>query len=107
MLEISDNFLRTEDPLAWDEIQLMREEAVTIGEAPTVRKGREPYMRNNRANVTFSQDFGVYSDLEVGYTHRLLKNDDPAIVSNQSHNPFFNLATGPRSGSESCPTWST
>ncbi len=94
MLEISDTFLRTEDPLAWKEIEFMREEAVTIGEAPTVRKGREPYI-NNRANITFSHDFGVYSNLEIGYTHRLLDNDDPTIVSNQSHNPFFNLAYRP------------
>ena len=94
MLEISDTFLRTEDPLSWEAIEFMREETVTIGEAPTVRKGREPYI-NNLANVTFSHEFTPSSNLALGYTHRLLDNEDPTIVSNQSHNPFFNLAYRP------------
>ena len=44
ILEISDTYLRTEDPLAPEEIALVREEETTIGQAPTVRKGRQPYM---------------------------------------------------------------
>ena len=94
LLEISDNFLRTEDPLAWEDIQFLREEAETIGEAPTVRQGRDPYVRN-LANITFTHDFNDHDSLETGYVYRLLNNSNPDIVNNQSHNPFFGLSYWP------------
>ena len=89
-LEISDRFLRTEDPLAREEIETMREQEVVLGEAPTVRTGRQPYITNT-AGTVLTHRFGRDSLFDAGYTYRLLDNDDPQILDNQSHQAFTGL----------------
>lgn len=93
-LEITDRFLRTEDPLSEEEIETMREQEVVLGEAPTVRVGRQPYITNTAA-INLNHRIGRYSAFDMGYAYRLLNNDDPQVLDNQSHNAFAALAYWP------------
>jgi len=93
-LEISDRFLRTEDPLSGEDIDILRQQQAALGQAPTVRVGRQPYT-TNEASVSLQHRLGRDSSVDLGYAYRLLDNDDPLILDNQSHNAFAGLAYWP------------
>jgi len=71
-LDVSDSFLRTEEP---DE-----EENIII------RRNREPYYTNS-ASLNLTCQFGKSDSFKLGYLHSILENEDPDIEDNERHNP--------------------
>ena len=88
-LEFSNNFLRTEDPVAQDRITAEEGQVEETGDT-TVRRGREPYYRN-RARVNISHQFGREDRVYAGFLYGLLRNDDDQIEDNDEYRPSVGL----------------
>lgn len=75
-IDVSDAFLYTEDPLDLEEF--------------VVRRDRQPY-HTNSASVNLTHQFGEEDSFEIGYTYRMLRNDDPEVENNHGHNPAASI----------------
>ncbi len=81
-LQLSDNFLYTEEPNA-----NLTEEVI---EDATIRKGREPYYQNS-TNISLYHQFGKADSFSIGYGYRFLENEDPDVEDNSAHEASFSL----------------
>lgn len=100
-IEIGDDFLRSEDSLDSDEIDLIRSEDPLLELDPTIRRGRNTYIRNvARGQYTYS--FGAENDFYVGYINRLEDNSEDDEEDSMEHNPYsgFNYWFNPLNGLE-------
>ena len=70
-LQVSDTFLRTEQPVSETD--------------PTLRRNREPYYTNT-AGIGLTQEFGASNSIGFQYAHSMLENEDPAVEDNQRNN---------------------
>jgi hypothetical protein len=95
-LDFSNNFLRTEDPLPKEEIDIIRGTIPPPQGDTTRRVGREPYYRN-RASVRLTHRFGQENQFSFGYSNDLLDNDDDV----------FNEDSQTNSGSAGITYWFT
>jgi hypothetical protein len=82
-IEFSDDFLRTEDPVARDRITAEGGRVEETGDT-TVRRGREPYYRN-RARLDGSYQFGREDQVYAGFLYGLLRNDDHQVEDNNEY----------------------
>ena len=80
-LEGSDFFLHTETPVA--EYHFMIEETET-----TLRRGRDTY-HTNTAAIDLIHDFGPENQVDLGFEHYFLDNNDPALDDSEYHRPFL------------------
>ena len=81
--EFSNDFLRTEDPVARDRISAEGGRVEETGDT-TVRRGREPYYRN-RARLDASHQFGREDRVYAGFLYGLLRNDDNQVEDNDEY----------------------
>jgi len=81
---ILDRFTYTEDPLRSENIAVIRTEEPTVPIDMTERKTRRAYM-TNYAGIDLNHQFGKYDSFNLGYSHTLLNNDDPAYEDKQDH----------------------
>ncbi len=89
--KISDDFLRSEDTLSRDEIELIRSDDPLLELDPTVRRGRNTYTRNV-ANIQFNYGFGAENDFFLGYKNRLVENGSSLEEDSMGHNPYIGFA---------------
>jgi hypothetical protein len=82
-LEFSNNFLRTEDPVAQDLVTAEGRRVEETGDN-TLRRGRDPYYRN-RARVNASHQFGREDRVYAGFLYGLLRNDDDRVEDNDEY----------------------
>jgi len=87
--EFTDDFLRTEDPVARDRITAEGGRVEETGDT-TVRRGREPYYRN-RARLDASHQFGREDRVYAGFLYGLLRNDDNQVEDNDEYRPSVGL----------------
>ena len=85
-LDVSDSFLRTEDPLADADIVALRVEDATAQIDNTVRTSRQTYYTNS-ARINLTHKFREKNSFNLGYTHYILENDDETIEDKESHSP--------------------
>ena len=88
-LEFNDYFIRTEDPVAQERITAEGGRVEETGDT-TVRRGREPYYRNN-ARVNISHQFGREDRVYAGFLYGLLRNDDNQVEDNDEYRPSVGL----------------
>ena len=89
-LDISNSFLRTEDPLTDADIVDSQVEDETVQIDNTIRKSRNTYYTNSAA-VNLTHKFGETDSFKLGYVHSILENDDETIEDNVMHNPSMGL----------------
>ena len=89
-IEIRDNLTITDDPLSEADIARLRTQDPTIPIDPTIRRGRNQYTRNYAA-ANYRYQFGRNDSFRLGYRHRLLDNEDPAIEDSSAHTPSAGL----------------
>lgn len=83
--EITDSFLRTEDPLSEEDITLGTE--VPLPEQDTtIRTGRRLYY-SNRARAALTHRFGQTDSLSLAYDYSILENIDPEVEDNKRYSP--------------------
>ena len=83
--EFTDDFIRTEDPVARDRITAEGGRVEETGDT-TVRRNREPYYRN-RARLDASYQFGREDRVYAGFLYGLLRNDDHQVEDNDEYRP--------------------
>lgn len=100
--DISDRFLRTQDPLAEEDILALREGQVVQEGDTTVRKGRQTYY-SNTASTRLSHRFGQDDLVYAGFLHSFLRNNDSQEEDNDRYQPEvgLNYWFGPKFGIES------
>jgi hypothetical protein len=89
-LDVSDSFLRTEDPLTDADIVALRAEDAFVQIDNTIRRSRDTYYTNSAA-VNLTHKFGETDSFKLGYVHSILKNEDPGIEDNTRHNPSIGM----------------
>lgn len=89
-LDVSDSFLRTEDPLTDADIVALQVEDATAQLDNTIRKSRNTYYTNSAA-VNLTHKFGETDFFKLGYVHTILENNDETIEDNVMHNPSMGL----------------
>jgi len=89
-LDVSDSFLRTEDPLADADIVALQAEDETVQIDNTIRRSRNTYYTNS-ADVQITHKFGEADYFELRYIHSILKNEAPGIEDNTRHNPSISM----------------
>ena len=82
-LEFSNDFIRTEDPVARDRITAEGGRVEETGDT-TVRSSRDPYYRN-RARLNLSHRFGREDRVYAGFLYGLLRNDDDQVEDNDEY----------------------
>jgi opacity protein-like surface antigen len=87
--EISDDFIRTTDPVSQDLIEAQDGRVEEIGDT-TVRRGRQPYYANT-ARFNFSHQFGEEDRVYAAFVYGLLRNDDPQVEDNDYYSPSAGL----------------
>jgi hypothetical protein len=87
--EISDDFIRTTDPISQDQIVVRDGRVEEVGDT-TVRRGREPYY-DNTARFNFLHQFGEEDRVYAGFVYGLLRNDDPQVEDNDYYSPSAGL----------------
>ena len=85
-LDLRDNLIITDDPFSEDDIAIIRTEDPFLPVDATNRRNRNRYAKNY-ANVSFKHQFGISDSFRLGYSHKLLENEDPAIEDNASNEP--------------------
>lgn len=75
---LTDTYVRSEEPLE------------TTEGIEGVRRTRQTYDRNN-GSASFEYQFGPEDTLRCGYSHSLLKNEDPTLDDGTIQNPFAQL----------------
>ena len=86
-IEIGDDFLRSEDTLTRDEIDLIRSDDALLDLDPTIRRGRNTYIRNV-ASGKYIYSFGAEKDIYLGYINRLEDNSESTEEDSMEHNPY-------------------
>jgi hypothetical protein len=101
-LEVTDSFLRTEDPLGEEEMLTVRDGDVTPEGDTTIRKDRNTYYRNS-ANARLTHQFGRDDSVFAGFTYGLLRNNGDEEEDSDHYSPSagLNYWFGPRFGFES------
>lgn len=89
-LDVSDSFLRTEDPLTDADIVALRAEDAFVQIDNTIRRSRNTYYTNSAA-VNLTHKFGETDFFKLGYVNTILENDDETIQDNVMHNPSMGL----------------
>jgi hypothetical protein len=105
--EVSDAFLRTENPLGEEDILTLRDNTVVQEGDATVRQGRNTYYRNT-ARSRLSYQFGKADSVYAGFTYGLLRNNDSQqYEDNDFYSPTLGLNYwfGPKFGFESNATY--
>ncbi|MEE4601809.1 MAG: outer membrane beta-barrel protein, partial [Desulfobacteraceae bacterium] len=82
-LEFSNDFTRTEDPVARDRITAEGGRVEETGDT-TVRSSRDAYYRNT-ARVNISHRFGREDRVYAGFLYGLLRNDDNQVEDNDEY----------------------
>jgi len=77
-LNISDNYVRTEDPVTSRE------------DYDYIRRSRYLY-HSNDATIEFVTQLSPSDSISLGYNNGLLENDDPDIEDNSSHKLFHSM----------------
>jgi hypothetical protein len=101
--EISDSFLRTQNPLGEEDILTVEDGNVAQQGDSTIRQGRRTYYQNT-ANARLSHQFGKEDSVYAGFTYGLLRNNDSQqYEDNDYYSPSIGLNYwfGPRFGFES------
>jgi hypothetical protein len=88
--EISNSFLRTEDPLEEEEILALRDGDVIQEGDPTIRTSRDTYYRN-RASARLAHQFGREDSVYAGFTYGLRRSDDDQEEDNDHYSPSVGL----------------
>ena len=86
-IEISDRLLQTEDPISNENIAEIRTQQPEIGFDPTIRRTRNPYLRND-ADIRFIHTYAERSFFNLGYNYGILRNDadaDEGFEDNDRH----------------------
>jgi len=85
-LDFYNSFQRTEEPGA---------EYLATGTTPevdpTLRTGRQPYNRNT-TGINLTHQIGKYDSISLGYTYRILDNEDPNVEDSTRHSPSINYS---------------
>jgi hypothetical protein len=104
--DISNNFLRTQDPLEEEDILALRDKAVVQEGDTTIRQGRRTYYRNT-ARTRLSYQFGKDDSIYAGFLYGLLRNNDSQEEDNDRYEPSagLNYWFGPKFGFESIATY--
>jgi len=82
-LEFTDNFLRTEDPITRDQLEVQDGGVEETGDT-TVRREREPYYRNT-ARINYTQQLGEEDRFYAGASYGLLRNDSDFEEDNDNY----------------------
>lgn len=100
--EVSDSFLRTQDPLGEEDILNVTDGSVTQQGDSTIRQGRRTYYQNT-ANAGLSHQFGKEDSVYAEFTYGLLRNNDPQYENNDYYTPSvgLNYWFGPKFGFQS------
>jgi hypothetical protein len=105
--EVSDSFLRTEDPLGEEDILALRDNTVVQEGDSTIRQNRKTYY-SNRANARLTYQFGQDDSMYAGFTYGLLRNNDSQqYEDNDYYSPAvgLNYWFGPKFGFQSNATY--
>jgi hypothetical protein len=104
--EVSDSFLRTEDPLGEEDILAVRDGDVIQEGDSTIRKNRRTYYRNT-ASTRLTHRFGKEDAIYAGFSYGLLRNNDSQEEDNDYYSPSIGLNYwfGPKFGFESNATY--
>jgi hypothetical protein len=104
--DISNNFLRTQDPLDDEDILALRDGNVIQEGDTTVRQGRRTYYRNT-ASARLSHQFGKDDSIYAAFVYGLLRNNDSQEEDNDHYSPSvgLNYWFGPKLGIESNATY--
>jgi hypothetical protein len=104
--DIRNNFLRTQDPLDYEEILVLRDRDVVEEGDPSIRTGLNTFYRNiarSRLTYQFGRDDLIYA----GFVWGLLRNNDPQEEDNDSYSPGLGLNYwfGPKFGIQTNATY--
>ncbi len=88
-LNFTNQFLRTEDPNAQDQIVVQDGRLEETGDT-TVRRGRKPYYTNT-ATLNATHRFGKEDRVYGGFTYGLLRNKDDQVQDNDYYRPSAGL----------------
>jgi hypothetical protein len=88
--EVSDRFLRTQNPLGEEDILTLRDGNVTQEGDSTIRQNRRTYY-SNRANAGLTYRFGKNDSFYTGFTYGLLRNNDSQQYED---NDFYSPTVG-------------
>jgi hypothetical protein len=104
--DISNNFLRTQDPLGEEEFLTLRDNDVVQEGDTTIRQGRNTYYRNT-ARASLSYQFGKDDSIYAGFLYSLLRNNDSQEEDNDRYQPNvgLNYWFGPKFGFQSNATY--
>lgn len=105
-LDISNRFLRTQDPLGEEDILALRDGQVTQEGDRTIRQGRQTYYRNT-ASARISYQFGRDDLMYAAFLHSILRNNSPQEEDNDRYQPEVGLDYwfGPRFGIQTNATY--
>ena len=100
--EITDSFLRTEDPLGDEDRLVPVDGDVTQEGDATIRQNRRTYYRNT-ARAQLSHQFGKDDSFYIGFLYGLLRNNDSQEEDNDRYEPSagLNYWFGPKFGFQS------
>jgi hypothetical protein len=104
--DISNKFLRSQDPLDDEDILILRDGDVEQEGDPTIRQGRRTFYRNT-ARTRLSYQFGRDDSVYAGFLYGLLRNDNPQEEDNDRYQPSagLNYWFGPKFGIQSNATY--
>jgi len=99
---ISNRFLRSEDPLSEEDILELRDKNVVQEGDASTRKNRRTFYRNT-ASTGLTYQFGKDDSVYAGFTYGLLRNNGPQDEDNDRYSPSagVNYWFGPKFGIES------
>jgi hypothetical protein len=100
-LEFRNEFIKSEDPLTRDEIEVIRDPNRARPEDTTVRRRGRTYYQN-AASAILTHQFGVSDFVAPGFNYIIRRDNDPEATDSEDYNPFVNLTYwfNPRQGSE-------
>lgn len=82
-IEFTDSFLRTEDPVSRDQVDVQDGQVEETGDT-TARQGREPYWRNT-ARLNYTRQLGQEDQFYAGASYGLLRNDSDFEEDNDNY----------------------
>lgn len=88
--EITDAFLKTEDPLSEEDLTLEIEEEPLTEQDTTIRRGRQPYYTNTARGALIHR-FGQTNTFSAAYEYSTLENEDPEVQDNKRYSPSVEL----------------
>jgi len=104
--DISNRFLRSEDPLSEEDILELRDKDVVQEGDTSTRKNRRTFYRNT-ARTRLSYQFGKDDSVYAGFLYGLLRNNDPQDEDNDRYSPSagLNYWFGPKFGIQTNATY--